>query len=169
MRFELDTLRASVPPDPDARTEPTRKQLREATDAVIHDALLVNDLPELVRLSAEAMCSVATALLRFELDPQVPDFVEAAQALIEDGRAVMDKGLMLRGWETTRCGAVMLEITVRGICAALSVPYDKVLAEVHRAQQAGENAGRSAADVRAILIEAGLLLKEESDEHKPVA
>ena len=162
MRFELDLIRASVPPEPTARTEPTRKHLREATDAVIHDALLVNDLPELVRLSAEAMHSVATALLRYEVDPQVPDFVEAAQALIEDGRAVMDRGLMINNWETVGFGAVMLEIAIRGIFAALNVPYDKVLAEVHRAAQAGDNAA-----VRAILIEAGLLKGETTDEAEP--
>jgi hypothetical protein len=162
MRFELDLLRESVPPDPEQRTEPTRKHLRETTDALIHGALLVNDLPELVRMSAETMCSVATALLRFEINPDVPDFVEASQALIEDGRAVMDRGLTLRSWETTRIGAVMLEIAVRGICAALSVPYDKVLPEVHRAQLAGENA-----NVRAILIEAGLLKAEEPESVTP--
>ena len=152
MRFELDTLRATVAPEPEAPSNPTRKELRETTDELIHSALLVNDLPELVRLSAETMCTVATALLRFEREPGVPDFVEASQALIEQGRAVMDKGLLLRSWETVQCGAVMLEMTVRGICAALSVPYDQVLIEVHRARVAGENA-----QVRQILIAAGLV------------
>lgn len=155
MRFELDTLRASVAVEPDAPSNPTRKELREATDRLIHSALLVNDLPELVHLSAETMCTVATALLRFNREPTVPDFVEASQALIEQGRAVMDKGLMLRSWETVSCGAVMLELTVRGICAALSVPYDRVLVEVHRARVAGENA-----QVRQILIDAGLVAAE---------
>lgn len=152
MKHELELFRALVEVDQDARTEPARKELREITDQVIHQALLVNDLPELVRLTAETMATVATALLRFGRDPQVPDFVEASQALIEAGRSVMDRGLMLRSWESVSCGAVMLEISVRGICAALSVPYDKVLGEIHRARAAGENA-----NVRSILIEAGLL------------
>jgi hypothetical protein len=158
MKHELDLVRASVTPDKTQGSAPTRKDLREVTDRLIHDCLLANDLPDLVCMSAETMCVVATALLRFELEPQVIDFVEAGQALIEQGRAVMDKGLMLNSELTTNCGAVMLEITVRGICAALSVPYDKVLAEVHRARMAGENAA-----IRPILIEAGLL-KEENDD-----
>ncbi len=157
MKYELDLVRPYAPPDPAQRSEPTRKALREVTDRLIHDALLVNDLPDLVRMSAETMCVVAEALVRYEQDPQVIDFVEAAQALIETGRGVMDKGLLLRSWETTNCGAVMLEITVRGLCAALSVPYDKVLGEVHRARVAGENAA-----IRPILVEAGLL-KENDD------
>lgn len=155
MRFELDTFRDGVAVEPDIRTEPTRKELRETTDDLIHGALLVNDLPELVRLSAETMAVVATALVRFDRDPQVPDFVEASQALIEQGRAVMDKGLMLRSWETVCCGAVMIEVTVRGICAALSVPYDRVMAETKRARDAGENPA-----IHRILTEAGLLKGE---------
>ena len=158
MRFEIDLVRPSVQPAPGDSTAPIRKELRQTTDELIHSALLVNDLPELVRLSAETMCIVARALVRFENDPQVPDFVEASQALIEQGRAVMDKGLLLRNSETINCGAVMLELTVRGICAALSVPYDQVLTEVHRARIAGENAA-----VRPILVKAGLI-KENEDE-----
>ena len=68
----------------------------------------------------------------------------------------MDRGLMLRNWETVRCGSVMLELTVRGICAALSVPYDIVLAEVLRAQQAGENPA-----IRRVLTEAGVLKQDQ--------
>ena len=159
MRFELDLLRGSVETDPSQRSEPSRKGLRETTDRLIYGALLVNDLPELVRLSAETMCVVAEALIRFDRDPGVPDFVEAAQALVEQGRAVMDRGLMLTSAETINCGAVMLELTVRGICAALSVPYDRVLVEVHRARGAGENP-----TVRQILIEAGLVATLEVDK-----
>jgi hypothetical protein len=153
MRYELELVRASITPAaPGEAVNQTRKALREVTDGLIHNALLLNDLPELVRMSAETMVCVATALARYEQNPEVPDFVEATKTLIEGGRGVMDRGLMLGDWPTANCGAVMLEIAVRGICAALSIPYDKVLAEVHRAQQAGENA-----NVRAILVEAGLL------------
>lgn len=162
MRYELDLVRASVIAAPGENVNPSRKALRETTDAVIHDALLVNDLPELIRLTAETMICVATTLACYEQSPEVPDFVEAAQAMIEAGRAVMDRGLMLQDWPTTNCGAVMLELTVRGICAALGAPYDRVLAEVHRAQLAGENA-----NVRSILTEAGLLTPESNDETSP--
>ena len=159
MRFELDLLRDTVPADADARTEPARKALREATDAIIHDALMIDDLPALVRLSAEAMLTVAASLLQYSVEPDVRDLVDAAQALIEDSRAVMDRGLMLRSWETVRCGAVMMELTVRGLCAALSVPYDAVLREVHRAQRAGEIPA-----VRQVLVDAGLITREAGDE-----
>ena len=159
MRFEIDLVRPSVQPAPGDSTAPIRKELRQTTDALIHSALLVNDLPELVRLAAETMCVVATGLVRVDRDPQVPDFVEAAQAMVETGRAVMDKGLLLNSPETINCGAVMLELTVRGICAALSVPYDRVLVEVHRARGAGENP-----TVRQILIEAGLVATLEVDK-----
>lgn len=155
MRFELDTMRDSVTPDPAAPTTETRRELRVTTDTLIHSGLLVNDLPELVRLSVDTMRVVAMGLLRYQREPDVPDFVEASQALIEQGRAVMDRGLLLRSWETVHCGAVMLELTVRGICAALSVPYDQVLVEVHRADLAGENP-----KVRPILVAAGILAAE---------
>lgn len=155
MRFELDTFREGVAVETDARTEPSRKTLREATDLLIHNALLVNDLPELVRLSAETMADVATILVRYARDPQVPDFVEASRALLVEARDVMDRGLMLRSFELVDCGAVMLEIVVRGICAALSVPYDKVMLEMKRARDAGENP-----EIRRILTDAGLLKAE---------
>lgn len=159
MRYELDLVRAAITPDPTQRTEPSRKRLREVTDALIHDALLIDQLPELVRLSAETMCTVAETLLIFEIEPDVRDLVDATQALIEDSRAVMDKGLLLRSWETVRCGSVMLEVAVRGLCATLSVPYDHVLAEVHRARLAGENPL-----VRPILVAAGLMKSPEVED-----
>jgi hypothetical protein len=144
-------------------TAPARKQLRETTDDLIHGALLVNDLPELISLSGQSILCVAGVLLQYAQDPQVPDFVEAVQAHIESGRAVMDRGLMLNDWATARCGAVMLEITVRGVCAALSVPYDLILAEVHRAQQAGESPA-----IRRILTEAGVIKPESTDAHADI-
>ncbi len=159
MKAEMDLCRASVTPDPKASTTPDRKALREATDGLIHDALLIDDLPGLVQASADTMLRVAAALLRFEQDPDVADLVEATRASIENGRAVMDKGLLLGSWETVRCGAVMLELTARGLCAALSVPYDLVLAEVHRATLAGENPA-----IRRVLTDAGLLTPEPTHE-----
>jgi hypothetical protein len=161
MRYEIALVRDAVPVDKNARTEPSRKALREVSDKLIHDALLVNELPALVIMSAETMCVVAEILVQFEEDPQVPDLVDGAQALIECGRAVMDRGLMLRSWETVRTGSVMLELAVRGLCATLSVPYDAVLAEVHRANQAGQNPL-----VRPILVAAGIL-KAPTEEPSP--
>lgn len=158
MRFELALLRPDVAGDPTQRTEPARKAIRVVTDRMLHDALRVDDLPGLVTLAAETMCVVAETLLAFGIEPDVADLVEAAQALVEDSRAVMDRGLLLRSFETVRCGAVMMELTVRGLCATLSVPYDAVLVEVRRAGLAGE-----APAVRPILIAAGLLAAPEVD------
>lgn len=159
MKFEMTLFGPGVTPNPSAPTVPARKALRETTDSLIHNALLVNDLPGLVAQSAEVIALVARTLLQFEQEPEVPDFVEAVRAHIENGRAVMDRGLTLNDWDTVRCGAVMLEITVRGICAALSVPYDLVLAEVHRAQQAGE-----VADIRRMLVEAGVIQPQAAND-----
>jgi hypothetical protein len=153
MRFELDAFRdqvEQVPPSTD--TQATRREIRETTDALIHDALLVNDLPELVRLSAESIGAVARALLRYNREPQVPDFVEAAKALLETSRSVIDKTLLLRQWDEFAYASVMVEIVVRGVCASLSIPYDEVLREVAAARKEERNA-----DVRGILVRAGLI------------
>jgi hypothetical protein len=153
MRFELSLVAESAGAIADKRdATPARKALREATDDLIHNALLIDDLPELVTLSARAMLQVATTLYQRELEPDVQDLVQATQALIEDSRTVMDRGLMLHDQPTAQCGAVMVELVIRGLCATLSVPYDDVLREVHRAQLAGENPM-----VRPILERAGLL------------
>lgn len=152
MKHELDLLRASVAHDPAAPAAPSRKEVRQATDALINDALLRDDLPGLVTLSCASMCAVATVLLRHGHEPGVADLVEGTQALIESGRDVLDRGLMLQSADTINCGAVMLELAVRGLCAALGVPYDQALAEVVRARTAGEGP-----DVRAVLADAGLI------------
>lgn len=152
MKAEMDIVRADIVADAKEPTTATRRALREATDAIIHDALLTNELPSLLQMSAECMIVVAGCMVSYEQDPGVPDFVEGAQACIECARAVIDKGLMLNSWETVRCGAVMLELTCRGIFAALGAPYDQVLAECYRARKAGENPG-----IRALLTEHGLM------------
>lgn len=135
-----------------------RKALREATDALIHDALLIDDLTALVRMNCEAMLVVATTLVQYEAEPEVVDMVAAARTLIEGARGVMDRGLQLGDPETLKCGAVMIELTVRGMCAALSVPYDDAMLECYRAQQAGENPV-----LRPMLVEAGCLKALDDD------
>lgn len=157
MRYELSLVRDSVTVDQSQPVAPLRKELREATDALIHEALLVNDLPELLRLSADTVLCTARILARLGRDPEVPDFVEGAQALIEQGRAVADRGLQLNSPETLLCGAVMLELACRGVFAALGAPYDQVLAEVDRAARVGE-----APQVRPLLIASGLIKEDEA-------
>jgi hypothetical protein len=116
-------------------TTPSRKRIRESTDAVIHEALKRDDMPALIRTMCTVMLEVAQTLDIHDEEPDVADLVEAAQALIEAGRAVMDRGLQLQSWETTKCGAVMLELTVRGMFAACSIPYDEALLAVYEGRQ----------------------------------
>jgi hypothetical protein len=150
MRHELNLVQAGITQDPKAPTTAFRRALREGTDALIHDGPI--DLVEVVARSCQVMLTVACTMATYGHEPQAPDFYEAAAACIENGQAVMDKGLMLQSQETINCGAVMLEITVRGMCAALGVPYDQVLAHCYEAQQAGQSP-----DVRALLAAAGLV------------
>lgn len=157
MKFELELVKGSVNPDPRTPTTPSRRDLQLATDALIADEPL--DLTGVVERSCSIMLVVAKTLTTYQQDPQVPDLVEASSASIRAARLVMDRGLLMNDWDQVRCGAVMLELSVRGLCAALSVPYDRVMAEVHRAQQAGQ-----APQVRAILIEAGLVQEEAAND-----
>lgn len=159
MRQELDLVRASVTPTPTQPKTASRRDLRLVTDDLIHGSLLKNDLPGLIGACALSIITVAKILASYEQEPAVESFVEAAQAHIENGRAVMDKGLTVDSWETANCGAVMIEITVRGVCACLGVPYDKILAEVHRARCAGE-----IPMVRELLEAEGLLKKEQPND-----
>lgn len=168
MKFELTLVRPTITSDPKAPTAPSRLLLRQASDRVLHDALALNDLPGLVETACDTMLVVAGVLAKYEQDPQVPDFVEGAQACIENARAVMDKGLLLQSWETVNCGAVMMEITLRGICATLGMPYEKVLARCHAARAAGESP-----EIRALLIAEGVIQGDapaanDPAEHHPV-
>lgn len=123
MKFELDLVKAAGP-DPELAGTNGRKVLREVTDRMIVDSLQANSMSQLIEHTGRAMVVVATILTNAGQEPEVFDFVEAAQALIEDGRAVMDRGIMIDSGETLLCGAVMLELACRGICAALSIPYE---------------------------------------------
>lgn len=137
MRYEMSLVRADFEGvEPLPRTA-LRAQLRQATDALIHDALLENNLPALVQLCGSTMLTVASTLVQVRQEPDVPDLVEAAQGLIEDARNVLDRGLMLDVPETTKIGAVMVELIARGLCAVCSVDYDKLLAYLYAQRVAG--------------------------------
>jgi hypothetical protein len=134
-------------------TTSIRKGLRNITDDLIHQALMNDSMVDACTGMCLTMLVVAKFSYALRSIPDVRDFVEASQALIEDARSVADKGLMLHSHETTRCGAVMMEIVVRGMCAALSLPYDKLLAAVNANE-----------DIRPILIESGHIRQEGSNE-----
>jgi hypothetical protein len=150
MKFELDLVRAGKKPVPDGVAEikqsvtMSRRDIRLISDEVIGNALLKNDLPSLAASCCGLMLTVAKAVDDHDIEPDVPDFIEAAQALIEDARAVIDRGLQIDRDEVAKVGAVMVELTVRGICAALNFPYDDLM----RAVAAG-------LDVREVLVASG--------------
>lgn len=157
MKYELGLVQVDRPldDDPKARRRDTtahRKELREVTDAIINEALPSNDLTLLVYLSCEAILEVARCLDDMSEEPQLLDFVMAASEHLQNARATMDRGLLLQDWETVRRGAVMMELTVRGVCAALSVPYEEVLAT---ARVSGYE------PVRGVLRRAGLVKGED--------
>lgn len=128
MKFEQDLVREPVEPLPEGVTRrpagDARRDIRLLTDSLIHEALRANTLPPLVDGTCIVMLALARALNRHELVPEVPHFIEAAIALIEDARTVYDKGMLVDDADRAMVGAVMLEITVRGVCAALSIDYE---------------------------------------------
>ncbi len=161
MKMELELVRRSSQPLPidlgidrlRIPTQQSRREVREASDFVIHDALRKDDVPAMAIGVCGLMLAVAGVIDRYDIEPDVPDLVQAVEALIEDGRSVVDRGLALGSWDTVKCGAVMLEITARGICATLSFPYDELMLAIHQ--------GR---DIVPILKEAGHLKdKPEKD------
>lgn len=160
MKQELELVRSARAPRDESlspRAQPTagaRKTIREVTDAVIEHS---HDLVALTKTLAATMLVTAEVLDDFELEPDVYDFVEAAKLLVAASRTVLDRGLLLTAWPQAKHGAVMLELTVRGICAALGVPYDEVLREVHAAGVEGYEV-----DIAPILLRAGLLKTEET-------
>jgi len=135
MKQELDLIRAgrSEPIDRGSGplpTAPTRKAIRESTDEIMFGALQKGSMPELVRSVCETMLVVARAVDEHDFEPGADDFVAASMSLIEAGRNALDLALMVDDKEGCRAGAVMIELTVRGICAALSIDYDKALRAV---------------------------------------
>lgn len=167
MKEELEIVRAARPaeePLPEGverlkqPTVASRRAVRELSDFVIHDALRRDDLPGLAVSLAKLMLGVAAVIDRYDVEPHVGDFVEAATALIEDARTVMDRGLTIQDWNTVKCGAVMLEITVRGIAAALNFPYSSLL-------EVAQNGG----DARAVLVASGHLEAPQDGGALPAA
>lgn len=157
MKYELELVRKNRPldDDPKARRRDTtahRKELREVTDAIINEALPSNDLTLLVYLSCEAILEVARCLDDVSEEPELLDFVMAASEHLQNARATMDRGLLLQDWETVRRGAVMVELTVRGVCAALSVPYEEALSTARVSDYE---------PVRGVLRRAGLIKGED--------
>lgn len=124
MKFEQDLVGREPVPLGRVPTTEARRDVRVITDALIFDALRANKIPPLVGACCDTMLTLARALNRHGIDPEVPDFIEAAVALIEDARTVFDAGMRVDDMGRAKIGAVMLEVAVRGICAALSIDYE---------------------------------------------
>lgn len=164
MKLELDLARDSgaVPMEPHFPTTAMRRAIREITDAAIHEGLLLNDLPGLSSTLTTAMLAVAEGLVHHNQNPTVENFVEAVQALLEEARTVIDRGLLLSDWPQVLRGAVMLEVVARGATTCVGIPYEDVLREIHRANCAGESA-----DVVGVLKRAGLIFNLQPRDEAP--
>lgn len=136
MILEMRLASTLTTQDQEASKIESRRELRVRTDALIADGQM--DLVQAVERSCEVMLTVGCILVRHGLQPHENDLVEASIASIENARAVMDRGLTIDSEDTENCGAVMLELAVRGLLATTGVPYDRVMVEVHRARAAGE-------------------------------
>jgi hypothetical protein len=157
MKLEI-TLASTLPPTNQlADSKTSRKELRVRTDALIADGQI--ELVQAVERCCETMLSVGAILFQRQHVPVEADLIEAITASIENARAVMDNGLLLDSESTTKCGAVMLELAVRGFLAAVGVPYDNVMVEVHRARVAGEPP-----KVRELLEAAGLVQPKAAND-----
>lgn len=134
MKWEQDLVRelgAPLEPASPADVLSGRRVVRLASDVLLLDGLRTNTLPPLVEGCCGTMLALARVLNRHQLEPDVPHFIEAAGALIEDARTIFDAGFRVDDKDKAMVGAVMLEITVRGICAALSVPYEDAMRASH--------------------------------------
>ena len=131
MKFELDLVRDKVATLFETGEPPTmadqRKALRRMTDDCIEQGLMINSLEALPKHISQVMLTVAASLQVQELEPDVEHFVYAAVALIEDSRKAMDLGMLPDNAPQTTVGAVMMEITMRGICHALGLDYEAAL------------------------------------------
>lgn len=137
MKAEIDLIKDGIPQN-DCRedgsvffgdTNSVRRGLRNMTDNMVLEALHSDSPVDLQEGIGTVMLVVAEAAWRLRIEPDVSDFVEASQALIEDARAVLDKGLMINDVPKTTVGIVMIEIVMRGIASCLNpeITYDAAI------------------------------------------
>ncbi len=137
MKFELELVRAGRPIDATVARPVkevavgVRKALRETTDALLVDGIHHGKLAGVAKQCCRTMLVVAGVLDACMVEPEIADFAEAAINLVEGARGVMDRGLTLHDWPTINAGAVMMEVTMRGICACMGVDYEAAMRAVH--------------------------------------
>lgn len=134
MKFELNLVRGGERPDvprikPVSAT-PMRKQLNETVATAVREALQNASLLPVAEGLSRVMLVVAAIVDMFDAEPDIADFVVAAMRSIDNAQSILDRGLMIHNWEEVRQGSVMMEIAVRGVCAALGIPYNSVLEAV---------------------------------------
>lgn len=133
MKFELDLIRGEATPLPEGvakfrpPTEPMRKELRELTDFLVDEALRKGSMVGIANGAAHLMIAVAQIVDKYDVEPDVHDMIDAAVRMIQVAHNSIDRGLMVPNWDEVKAGCVMMELTVRGVCAALGIPYDEVL------------------------------------------
>lgn len=163
MKFEIDLIAEDVEqaresgatgswPD----TVSVRRGLRGITDQALTEGLRLNKWVPLIEGMCLTMLTTAKTARCYSCTPDVPDFIEATHALIENARAVIDKGLTVNSEETVKCGIVMMEMSVRGMFTVLGFTEDRYRAMV--------TAVRDGGDIEALMTEWGYMKKEKSDE-----
>ena len=135
MKTELDMVRGEQQQEFSAVE--VRKQLNEAAHALVHDAVLQNDLPALAEKLAEMMLTTARTLMVAKVEPDLENFVYAAAEVVANARKAIDDALRFDNKDDLKLGAVMMEIVLKGIAATLNLPLEKLMREVLLAETCG--------------------------------
>lgn len=140
MKFEIDLVKDETPqieqpedgkPPRWGDTNSIRMGVRNMSDDIMRKSLVEGDVGTLQTNIALLMLIMGKLAYSHRVEPEINDFVDASQALVEDARSVLDRGLMLNDPERTKSGIVMMEIVMRGIAAALGFDYETMLRNTH--------------------------------------
>jgi hypothetical protein len=102
---------------------------------------------------AVGMLSVAEAVADLGADPDEHDLVRGAMAAIAESFNELDRAMLLNDWAAVSTAAVRVELVLRGLAAALGLPY---VALLKSAATCKSDEVRLAAEVQAALQLAGL-------------
>lgn len=131
-----------------------RRLIRVETDEFLKNGLWADDLVQFsVRIGRMAFV-VSSTLAQFGVEPELVDFAEALQSLIQQSRERLDKALAVSDWSAVKLAAVELEIIWYGAAANMGLPYFDLLQLLHDAYVSKRDLNFD--DVRTLLHRAGL-------------
>ena len=139
MHSELEMVRSTAPSVDVSGTGilTARKRMNESCHALVHDAILKNDLTILSEKLAVLMTDVSRTLLGLGVEPDLENFAYGCAELVGVVRKTMDDALRFSNLDDFKLGSVMAEVVIKGICATLCLPLDKLMAEVLAAEVEG--------------------------------